>query len=60
MVIQREFPDPTVSRKNLRGSVKRRLMKDLLEYVRKSRQIAEDDRDAILDAIYDYYGTALG
>jgi len=59
-IIQRASPDPTVHRKNLRGSVKRRLMKDLLEFVRKSRQLTEDDRDAILDAIYDYYGTALG
>ena len=35
-------------------------MKDLLQYVRTSRQLTEDERDGILDAIYDYYGTALG
>ncbi len=58
-IIQRMFPDPTVSRNNLRGVVDRRLMKQLLDYVRKSRQLTEDERDAILDYIYDYYGADL-
>lgn len=59
-IIQRRFPDPTVSRNNPRGNVNRRLMKDLLGHVRKSRQLTEDERDAILDNIYDYYGADLG
>ncbi len=59
-VIQRNFPDPDVPRNNPRGTVLRRLMKDVLHHVRTSRQLTEDERDAILDAIYDYYGTALG
>ena len=59
-IIEREFPDPTVSRQNPQGTVDRRLMKDLLQYVRKSRQLTADERDAILDNLYDYYGSDLG
>jgi hypothetical protein len=58
-IIERSFPDPTVSRNNPRGTVNRRLMKDLLQYVSRSRQLTEDERDSILDYIYDYYGTDL-
>ena len=59
-IIQRKFPDPTVSRKNPMGTVDRALMRALLDYVRQSRQLTEDERDAILDNIYDYYGADLG
>ena len=59
-IIQRKFPDPTVPRRNPSGTVDRKLMKALLGYVRKSRQLTEDERDAILDNIYDYYGADLG
>lgn len=59
-IIQRIFPDPKVSRKNPKGTVDRRLMKNLLQYVRESRQLTEDEREAILENIYDYYGADLG
>jgi hypothetical protein len=59
-IIKRSFPDPRVPRNNPRGTVVRRLMRDVLCYVRKSRQLTADERDAILDCIYDYYGADLG
>ncbi len=59
-IIQRRFPDPKLSRNNPRGTVDRRLMENLLRHVRKSRQLTEDERDAILGYIYDYYGADLG
>ena len=59
-IIERRFPDPTVPKRNPRGTVERRLMADLLQYVRTSRQLTEDERDAILENLYDHYGADLG
>jgi hypothetical protein len=59
-IIARAFPDRTVSWRNPRGKVRRELMAELLVYVRTSPQLTEDERDAILDNLYDYYGTDLG
>ena len=59
-IIERRFPDPKLAKNNPRGTVTRRLMKNVLHHVRTSRQLTEDERDAILDNIYDYYGSGLG
>lgn len=58
-IIQRRFPDPNVPRRNPCGSVDRRLMKDLIKFVQSSRQLNADERDTILDYLYDYYGADL-
>ena len=58
-IIQRETNDLSVPRDNPRGKVARDLMKDLLWHVKNSMQLTEDERDAILDAIYDFYGDSL-
>ncbi|WP_168157383.1 hypothetical protein [Erythrobacter sp. QSSC1-22B] len=58
-IIERKFPDNTVPRKNPCGTVARRLMKDLAHHVRDSKQLTEDERDAILDYILDFYGVGL-
>jgi hypothetical protein len=55
-IIKRTFPDPDVPRKNRRCSVTQRLMKDLLKFVESSRQLTADERDSILEYLYDYYG----
>jgi hypothetical protein len=34
-------------------------MKDLLVFVKASRLLTADERDAILDELYDYYGADL-
>lgn len=59
-VIERRLPDPTVPKRNPRGMVERRLMAHLLQYVRASRQLTDDERDAILDHLYDHYGMDFG
>ena len=58
-IIRRTFPDSTVPRKNPRGTVDRELMKKVLRFVRTSPTLAEDERDDILDSLYDYYGSDL-
>lgn len=55
-IIRRAFPDPNVGPKNLRCNVSQQLMKDLVRFVEKSRQLTADERDAIVEYIYDYYG----
>lgn len=55
-IIRRAFPDPNVRPKNLRCNVSELLMKDLVRFVENSRQLTADERDAIVDYIYDYYG----
>lgn len=58
-VIVRRFPDSSVPKRNPRGAVKRKIMKKLFDHVRRSRYLTEDERDAILENLYDYYGSDL-
>ncbi len=58
-VIERRLSDPTWTRRNPRGAVKRLVMAELIRHVRTSRQLTEDERDAILENLYDHYGTDL-
>lgn len=60
VVIERRFPDPTVSKRNPRGKIERRHMANLLLHVRTSIQLTDDEKDAILETLYDYYGADLG
>jgi hypothetical protein len=58
-IIKREFPDPKIPKKNRLCSVERRLMIDLIKFVQYSRQLTPDERDTILENLYDYYGADL-
>jgi hypothetical protein len=58
-LIVRSFPDPTVPRRNPKGVVRKDLMSRLLAHVRASDQLTEEERDAVLESLYDYYGTDL-
>lgn len=55
-IIKRSFPDRNVPSKNPLCKVERRLMKDLMKFVQGSRQLTPDERDDILEYLYDYYG----
>ena len=59
-IVSRAFPDPTVPKHNPRGIVERRLMGELVRFIRASKHITDDERYAILDDLYDYYGAEIG
>lgn len=58
-VIRRCFPDPIVPRKNPRGKINKQTVLDLVHFVETSKSLTLDERDAILDCLYDHYGTDL-